>query len=135
MTCDAEIFTCTQCGDCCKGFGGTYLAQKDITAIAAYLGISEAELLESYCVVSGNRLVLAQAEDGFCIFFDRNCSIHPVKPQMCRKWPYIESVLVDPANWRVMADMCPGMQRDADPSHVICCVRSQLKKNSTPSKA
>jgi Fe-S-cluster containining protein len=129
MTYDTEIFTCIQCGDCCKGFGGTYVAKKDISAIADYLGISETELLERYCVMSGSRPVLAQGEDGFCVFFDRNCSIHPVKPQMCRKWPYIESVLADPANWRIMADMCPGMQRDADPSQVVRCVRSYLDKN------
>jgi Fe-S-cluster containining protein len=132
MTYDAEIFTCTQCGDCCKGFGGTYLAEIDVMAIADYLGISKSDLLERYCVLSGNRPVLAQAEDGYCIFFDffdQNCSIHPVKPRMCKKWPYIESVLKDPANWRIMAAMCPGMQRDADPSHVIRCVRSYLDKN------
>lgn len=129
MTCDTEIFACTQCGDCCKGFGGTYVTQKEVTAIAAHLGIAEADLLERYCVQSGKRFVLAQGEGGFCVFFDRNCSIHPVKPKMCKKWPYIESVLVDPANWRIMADMCPGMKRDADPSHVVCCVRSYLDKN------
>jgi Fe-S-cluster containining protein len=74
---------------------------------------------------------LAQGQDGYCIFFDRNCSIHPVKPRMCKKWPYIENVLVDPANWRIMADMCPGMKRDADPSLVVCCVRYHLEINST----
>lgn len=128
MTCNTEIFTCTQCGDCCKGFGGTYLAETDVIAIAHYLGISKSDLLERYCVLSGNRPVLTQGEDGYCIFFDRNCSIHPVKPQMCKKWPYIENVLVDPANWRIMADMCPGMKRDADPSHVVRCVRSYLDR-------
>lgn len=129
MTCDTEIFTCTQCGDCCKGFGGTYLAETDVIAIADFLGISKSDLLERYCVSSGNRPVLAQGEDGYCIFFDRNCGIHPVKPQMCKNWPYIENVLVDPANWRIMADMCPGMKRDADPSFVVYCVRSYLDKN------
>jgi Fe-S-cluster containining protein len=129
MTCEPDIFTCTQCGNCCKGFGGTYLAEKDVISIASFLGISKSDLLERYCVLSGSRPVLAQGDDGFCIFFDGNCSIHAVKPRMCKKWPYIESILVDPANWRVMADMCPGMIRDADPSHVIRCVRFYLDEN------
>jgi hypothetical protein len=129
MTCESDLFTCTQCGDCCKGFGGTYLAETDIFAISAFLGVSESELLEKYCVLSGKRPVLAQRSDGYCIFFDRNCSIHPVKPQMCRKWPFIESVLVDPINWQIMADRCPGMRRDAHPSQVIRCVRSHLAKS------
>ena len=128
MTCESDLFTCKQCGDCCKGFGGTYLAETDISAISAYLGVSASELLDKYCVLSGNRPVLAQGSDGYCIFFSRNCSIHPVKPQMCRKWPFIESVLVDPINWQIMADRCPGMRRDAQPSEVIRCVRSHLAK-------
>lgn len=128
MTCDSDLFTCMQCGDCCKGFGGTYLSETDVSAIAAFLGVSESELLDTYCVWSGKRPVLAQRSDGYCIFFDCNCSIHPVKPQMCRKWPFIESVLVDPINWQIMADRCPGMRRDVQPSEVIRCVRSHLEK-------
>jgi hypothetical protein len=31
---------------------------------------------------------------------------------MCRKWPFLESILVDPANWLIMADSCPGIQTD-----------------------
>jgi Fe-S-cluster containining protein len=131
MTCDTELFTCTQCGDCCKGFGGTYLAETDVIAIADYFGISTSNVLERYCVLSGDRPVLAQGPNGYCIFFDRNCTIHPVKPRMCKKWPYIENVLADPVNWRIMADMCPGMKGDADPSHVVSCVRFHLEKNQS----
>jgi Fe-S-cluster containining protein len=130
MTCDCDIFSCIQCGDCCKGFGGTYLSKNDMLAIAGHLGISESELLEKYCVMSGKRPILRQRSDGYCVFFDRNCSIHPVKPQMCRKWPFIESILVDTINWQIMADSCPGMQRDVEPERLICCVRSQLQKSS-----
>jgi Fe-S-cluster containining protein len=129
MTSDTELFSCTQCGDCCKGFGGTYLADTDIAAIADYLGMSSSDLLERYCVLSGSRPVLAQGEDGYCVFFDGNCSIHPVKPKMCKKWPYLENVLADPVNWRIMADMCPGMKGEADPVRVVRCVRSYLDKN------
>ena len=130
MTCEAKMFTCTQCGDCCKGFGGTYIEVKDISAIAAHLNISQEELLNKYCVMSGNRPVLGQRADGFCVFFRGNCSIHEVKPQMCRKWPFIDSILVDPNNWKIMAEQCPGMNRDVDQSRLLCCVRSQLKKSS-----
>jgi Fe-S-cluster containining protein len=128
MTSDTELFACRQCGDCCKGFGGTYLNETDLVAIADYLDITTSELLERYCVQSGKRSVLAQGKDGYCIFFDGNCSIHSVKPQMCKNWPYIENVLADSVNWRIMADMCPGMKGDADLSRVVRCVRSHLDK-------
>jgi hypothetical protein len=38
---------------------------------------------------------------------------------MCRRWPYFVAVLVDPLNWRSMADQCPGMRTDVS-DDVIC---------------
>jgi Fe-S-cluster containining protein len=64
--------------------------------------------------MSGHRLLLAQRKDGYCIFWDQLCTIHPVKPLMCRKWPFLESILVDPANWLIMADSCPGIKTEVD---------------------
>ena len=40
MISDCRLFECTQCGDCCKGFGGTYVSQADLETIAAFLGVS-----------------------------------------------------------------------------------------------
>ena len=34
------LFACTCCGDCCRGYGGTYLSEADIVAIARYIGVS-----------------------------------------------------------------------------------------------
>ena len=66
-------------------------------------------------------------------FWDRICTIHPVKPQMCRRWPFIESVLRDVANWRIMASMCPGMMAEAPGSRVEECVRKAFRDESTDS--
>jgi Fe-S-cluster containining protein len=109
-----DMFECTQCGVCCKGFGGTYVSEEDIAAIAGYLSISPDTVRHRYCAPSGRRLVLGQKEDGYCLFFDRNCTIHPVKPRMCRMWPFIPSLLTDLTNWRIMAGSCPGMKQDLD---------------------
>jgi Fe-S-cluster containining protein len=113
------LFDCTQCGECCKGFGGTYVSAEDLEAIAAYIGVTAERCRRDYCARSGDRLVLAQRTDGYCIFWDRNCTIHPVKPRMCRSWPYIDSLLVDIANWRIMAASCPGMQTDVDETELL----------------
>lgn len=121
-----DIFECQQCGQCCQGFGGTYVSPFDIRNIAAYTGIAEAEIRNRYCTASGSRLVLAQKPDGYCVFFDELCTIHPVKPRMCRAWPFIESVLRDPANWEIMAGVCPGIRSGFAQSTILRCVREQL---------
>lgn len=123
---DPSLFSCTQCGDCCKGFGGTYLTESDVKSIARHVGVSMEAFKKTYCAPSGKRLVLAQRPDGYCIFFDVNCSIHAVKPRMCRQWPFIESVLKDPANWRIMAGVCPGMKVEPDDEKVVAYVKAQM---------
>lgn len=128
MGSDETLFECTQCGDCCKGFGGTFLTESDIANIAAYIGVGIAAFMRRYCVPSGKRSVLAQQANGYCIFFDKNCSIHAVKPRMCRQWPFIKSLLVDIANWRIMASVCPGMKTDLDDRNLQAAIRREMDK-------
>ena len=120
------LFACTRCGDCCKGYGGTYLSEVDIDAIASCLGVSKARLIADYTCQSGNRRVIAQGDNGYCIFWDKVCTIHAVKPKMCRQWPFIASILVDVGNWRAMAASCPGMDADAPDQEIIACVKKAL---------
>ena len=108
----AEIFECRLCGDCCRGYGGTYVTQADMEAIAAYIGADPQTFMADYCQMSANKPLLAQGADGYCVFFDKLCTIHPVKPAMCRRWPYLKSILVDVGNWHAMAGSCPGMRTD-----------------------
>lgn len=110
---DDGIFACRQCGDCCQGYGGTYVSDADIRRIAAYIDVAPHDLRERFCQKSGDQLVLAQGENGFCIFYQDGCSIHAVKPKMCRDWPYIQNLQVDFGNWQAMASMCPGINKHA----------------------
>ena len=121
------LFKCTQCGDCCKGYGGTFLTDADIDRIAAFIGAENFEFKRRYCVSSGNRQVLAQQPNGYCIFYDRNCSIHPVKPRMCRQWPFIESLKIELANWRIMASVCPGMNTDLNDQQLMAAIRRKME--------
>lgn len=128
MSCD-DLFECTQCGDCCKGFGGTYVTPADIAALAAYLKISPRSVRGKYLVRSGDRMVLAQGADGYCVFCkEKRCRIHPVKPRMCRAWPFIEGVLVDVANWDAMATTCPGMKTGHPPEKIRRCVAAAIAR-------
>jgi Fe-S-cluster containining protein len=117
------LFACTRCGDCCNGYGGTYLSGTDIASIARYLGVSADRLVVDYTRISGGRRLIAQGDDGYCIFWDKVCTIHPVKPKMCRQWPFIRSILVDVGNWQVMAASCPGMNVDAPQQKILACVK------------
>jgi Fe-S-cluster containining protein len=127
-----DLFDCTRCGDCCKGYGGTYVDETDMAAIARYVGLTAEEVRKRYCLKSGSRYLLTQADDGYCVFWDGLCRIHPVKPRMCRAWPFIESVLADVGNWHFMATMCPGMRTDVSDRKIIACVARQVAKRKTP---
>ena len=128
MASDQTLFECTRCGDCCKGYGGTYLTESDISTISAFIGVSAPEFLQSFCVLSGQRPVLAQQANGYCIFYDQGCRIHAVKPRMCRQWPFIRSLLVDIANWRAMASVCPGMNTQMSDQQLLAAIRRELDK-------
>jgi Fe-S-cluster containining protein len=125
-----DLFHCTLCGDCCRGFGGTYVSRRDIAAIAAFLETDPSDLIARCCQTSGGRYLLAQRADGYCIFWDRVCRIHPVKPRMCRRWPFIESVAVDASNWKIMAAVCPGMRTDVALDRVRDCVKRVLSSEA-----
>ena len=129
----SDIFHCRRCGDCCKGFGGTVVTKADIKAIAEYIKKDPEEFIAQYCQTSGKKLVLAQAPNGYCIFWNELCVIHPVKPRMCRRWPFIEGVLVDIKNWQIMAGMCAGIRTDIPDWVVRECVKKELadKKSKT----
>lgn len=122
----SDIFHCRHCGDCCKGFGGTVVTEADIKAIAEYVKEEPETFVARYCQPSGKKLVLAQAGNGYCIFWNDLCAIHPVKPRMCRRWPFIEGVLADIRNWQVMAGVCPGIRTDIPDRVVRECVKKEL---------
>ena len=123
------LFQCRQCGQCCKGYGGTYLTENDIERISGHIDVDPAKFVAQFCNLSGKRPLLAQREDKYCIFWDQICTIHPVKPLMCRKWPFLESILSDPANWLIMSDSCPGIHTEVDPKTLIRFVRLMISCN------
>jgi len=125
-----DIFKCQKCGECCRGYGGTFVADKDIQRISRYLNVDSSRFVAEFCQISGGKPVLAQADNGYCIFWDRLCAVHPVKPQMCKKWPFIESILVDVNNWHIMAAFCSGIRTDVPGRLIKECVKKVLSTNS-----
>ena len=126
----SDIFTCKMCGECCLGYGGTYVTEADIRNISRYINEDPAQFIEKYCDRSGTRYVLTRGEDGRCIFYNKLCTIHPVKPKMCKAWPFIESVLIDIKNWKIMGSMCPGINTNVSDEMIIDCVKKELLKQN-----
>ena len=122
----SSIFKCKKCGDCCKGYGGTFVTPDDMDAICAYTGIDRKSFVNRYCQFSGDKPVLAVGKNGYCVFWDKICTIHPVKPRMCKAWPFIESLLIDIKNWHIMADSCPGMLTDLPDDQVFAIVSKKI---------
>ena len=123
------LFKCIQCGDCCKGYGGTVISDTDTQQIADYIDMPLEQFIKNHCVESGNMRMLKQQPSGYCTFWDKNCTIHPVKPAMCRAWPFIKSVLIDAANWQIMAGSCPGMRTDVDDERICHEIRQSIKRH------
>ncbi len=129
-----EIFDCKMCGECCRGFGGTYVTKDDIINIAAYIKADPDKFIERYCDPSGSRYVLTRGEDGCCIFFEKEkqCTIHPVKPYMCKAWPFISTIIKHPENWNIMAGSCIGMKKDIphnDLKKIVSLEKDKLNKS------
>jgi len=122
----SDFFECQKCGECCKGFGGTFLREHDIDRITEYLGIGRDEFLRRYCDWSGKRRLLRIAESGYCIFWDEVCTIHEVKPRMCKVWPFIDAILVDGSNWDMIKSVCPGVRDNGKPEALVDCVKRVL---------
>jgi hypothetical protein len=45
---------------------------------------------------------------------------------MCKIWPFIDNLLVDPSNWTVIKSMCPGVRDNGNLQDLVECVKSVL---------
>jgi Fe-S-cluster containining protein len=102
--------------------------KREIKRISRYLNMDSDSFLRDYCQWSGGRPLIRSSESGYCVFWDKVCTIHPVKPRMCAIWPFIESILVDPANWDVIHSMCPGVSENVTSEDLAECVRQVLSE-------
>ena len=70
--------------------GSGVLIKEDLPAIAAHLGIDEKELIEKHLrpITKFNttlyRPKIKGESHGPCVFYDKGCTIHAVKPYQCR---------------------------------------------------
>lgn len=107
------VFECQHCGECCRGQGGIILTESEIMTLAAFLKITAEEFRRHYVEPSALGPSLRTGADGVCILNqDGLCRVHPVKPRICRTWPFLPAILADPEELALAKDACPGIDPD-----------------------
>ena len=85
-----SFFKCHRCGFCCRNIP-VQLKEEEIKNISAYLRISEQEFVKRY--LDKNKLPTLYLRTP-CPFFEfYRCTIYPVRPSVCRTYPFNEELL------------------------------------------
>lgn len=125
----SPVFNCQQCGDCCSGRGGIHVQPHEVEAMAALLSMPVADFSRDYVEASATGLRLTVAANGFCVFMQAGnlCRVHPVKPFICRQWPFFPILLVDPGELEHAKGACPGLNPKCTHEEFVAEARSQGK--------
>jgi hypothetical protein len=108
---DGLRFACTKCGKCCTGEPGwVWVTEAELEKIAAFLGEPLAQVRGLYTKQGSRGLSLREKANNDCTFWDRKvgCTIYEVRPPQCRTWPFWESNIKSPQDWRETCEICPG---------------------------
>ena len=84
------FYECQRCTACCRWPGQVRLSNEEITRLATFKGLSEADFIQQFTRLRWDRggLALQEKPDGGCVFLaGDDCSVQAVKPQQCRDFP------------------------------------------------
>ncbi len=108
----SRVFTCRQCGKCCHGEKGILVTSEEAERLAAFLGLTLQELHRDYLITSSLGPQVA-TRNGACVFLEDNrCRVHPVKPRICRQWPFLPALLEHADEFEAAREACPGFAPD-----------------------
>jgi len=109
---DGLKFECTRCGNCCTGSPGyVWITPLELHRIAEFLGINDIEFTSRYVRKVKDKTSLIELPNGNCIFYDKGCTIYPVRPTQCRTFPFWPEILRSAKTWQKEAEECPGMNK------------------------
>ncbi|MDD3581026.1 MAG: YkgJ family cysteine cluster protein [Desulfobacca sp.] len=115
-----SVFECQQCGECCRGRGGILVSDAEIARLAGFLRLSEAEFHSQYVESSPLGPNLRTNAEGVCILNQEGrCRVHPVKPKICREWPFLPAILADPEELELAKEACPGIAPDCSHAEFV----------------
>jgi len=128
----APVFECRQCGDCCAGRGGIFVKPQEVEDMAALLEMPVEEFCRRFVEASplGPRLTVA---DGVCVFLmeGKYCRVHPVKPAICRQWPFLPALLAHPDELEHAKTACPGINPACTHEEFVAAGRHQGSPEKT----
>jgi len=81
---------CQRCTACCRWPGQVRLTDEEISRLATFKGMSEADFIQRFTRLRHDRqgLALMEKPNHECIFLEgENCSVQDVKPQQCKDFP------------------------------------------------
>ena len=83
---------------------------QEVEAMSAHLSMSVEKFRGNFVEASltGPRLTVG---NGVCIFLleGNNCRVHPVKPFICRQWPFLPALLMEADELEHAKGACPGI--------------------------
>lgn len=125
------VFECTMCGQCCEGEGGIVLGPRDLERISQGLELSPEAFLDAYGVRRNGKWQVRTGDDGKCIFFrdSKGCSVHPLRPDVCRAWPFFRGNMLDPESLHLSKEYCPGIRSDATFKEFVAEGAAYLEEN------
>jgi len=107
------VFSCQQCGECCQGERGILVTPSEQEAMAAHLGLSPDDFAARYLVATPLGPQLASRDGACALQEDGLCQVHPVKPRICREWPFLQALLEHADEFEAAKGACPGLAADA----------------------
>jgi uncharacterized protein len=110
---DGLRFTCTRCGNCCRGPGYVWVDEDEMTVLARHLEMDIAEFEAVYTRKVGRGRSLRDQGNDDCIFFaeGQGCLVYEARPRQCRTWPFWEQNVDSPHDWKQTQKRCPGSGR------------------------
>jgi uncharacterized protein len=107
------VFSCRQCGECCRGERGILVTAAEHQAMAAHLGLAPQDFAARYLVATSLGPQLASRNGACALQQDGLCQVHPVKPRICREWPFLQALLAYADEFEAAKGACPGLAEDA----------------------
>jgi Fe-S-cluster containining protein len=102
--------------------------------MAALLAMSVEEFCRRFVESSALGPRLTIAHNGFCVFLlaDNLCRVHPVKPFICRQWPFLPVLLVDADELEQAKTACPGIDPQCTHEDFVAEALSQGSSAESP---
>ena len=76
--------------------------------MARFLDLERDEVGRRFLRRVGDGLSLIDNDRQECIFWEKGCTIYPVRPTQCRTFPFWRENLESPAAWDAVESVCPG---------------------------